>query len=637
MRIVPQTSATGPPPWHPLTPEAIASPGTAPTARPEPAPFSAPQAFPLLGASSRAAGGSCTVETPTVLSWARISSESAGGEMWPLTAQPHGPPHTVPSSTAIAATRLPAPVIARLLGRHLSCSCLHGAPSVTIASRPSGTRARAVCYSPTYAPMVALKLMLLGTFEARLPSGAAVKFGRRKDEALLAYLALHSGQMQPRGKLGALLWGNSTEKEARHSLRQALVTLRDAGCLVEEGGAVGVSPDAIEVDVAVFERLAADGSAGALDRASALYRGDLLEGISVTEPPFEEWLRYERERLREMAGDVLAKRIDHLRRTGAIDQAVQVAVRLLALDRTEESVYRTLMRLHARQGRRGAALRLYQVCVEVLERELGTEPEPETKQLYRELLQTRPRPARAEEPPGRPAPVTTSGPALVGRADELLTLRQRLDDVRRGRGAIGLIQGEAGIGKTRLVEALVAEAIEAGSQVVLGRAYESERVLPLGPWVDAFRAGRVIPGAIEDLEGPSRAELARLFPELGTAAPDTLAAVDYLRLFAAMARTVEHLASSCPLVVVLEDLHWADGTTLALLAYLGRRLAAWPVLVIGSLRVEEMVDAPVLRGTLADLGLLPRFFSATLGPLSEPETVALVRSLMKAGTEDATV
>ena len=490
--------------------------------------------------------------------------------------------------------------------------------------------------------MAVLKVALLGSFEARLSSGEPLGLPRRKAEALLAYLAFHPGQMQARDKLAALLWGDRSDERARHSLRQALVTLRQAlpgaaaTCLVEAGDTVGLNPATVEVDVSLFERLTADGSPSALDRAAALYRGDLLEGISVNEPPFEEWLRTERERMRELAIEGLAKLLAHLSRFGAVDQAVTIAVRLLGLDPVQEPVHRALMRLYARQGRRGAALRQYQICVEVLDRLLGVEPERETKELYREILQTSSASARIDEPLRRPAHLTTSSTALVGRTAEMATLRQRLDDARQGRGAIGLIQGEAGIGKTRLVEALAAEALVAESQVVLGRAYESEQVLPLGPWVNAFRAGHV-PASIQGLEAPWRAELGRLFPELDTPERKMTAGEDYVRLFEAIARAVQYLASSSPLVVALEDLQWADDMTLRLLVFLGRRLADWPVLVVGSLRVEETVDAPLLRRTIAQLGRQPRFFSTTLGPLSESETTTLVRALTRTGTEEAFV
>src|SRR5206468_3506474 len=298
--------------------------------------------------------------------------------------------------------------------------------------------------------------------------------------------------------------------------------------------------------------------------------GDLLEGMSVAEPPFEEWLRAERERLRELAIDSLAKLLAHHARTDAVEHAVQTAVRLLGLEPAQEAVHRTLMRLYARQNRRGAAL------------------------------------------------------------------RQRLADASRGHGTIGILDGEAGVGKTRLVEALISEATNAGGQVLLGRAHENEEVLPLGPWVDALRAGRVVPGLIEDLDAPWRHELARLFPELGPVEPEPTAGEDYVRLFEAMARVVQHVSAG-PLLIVLEDLHWADEMSLRLLVFLVRRIVELPILVVGTLRVEEMADSPMLRRTVAQLGRQPRFFSLTLRPLSEVETHTLVRALVSTKTEKALV
>jgi len=122
---------------------------------------------------------------------------------------------------------------------------------------------------------------------------------------------------------------------------------------------------------------------------------------------------------------------------------VKVGLRLLALDPAQEPVHRTLMRLYAQQGRLGAALRQYETCVRVLERELGLEPDAETRRLYRELLQTptRSAPSASER---RPTPsVSEPETALVGRATEMATLRERLAEAWKSRGAIGIIQGEA--------------------------------------------------------------------------------------------------------------------------------------------------------------------------------------------------
>src|SRR5262249_46085093 len=177
--------------------------------------------------------------------------------------------------------------------------------------------------------------------------------------------------------------------------------------------------------------------------------------IAVDEPSFEEWLRTERERLRELVGESLARLLKHQMKEGSVDQAVQTAVRLLGLDPAEESVHQTLMPLYAQQGRRGAGLRQYQVCVDVLQRELGAEPTAATKQLYRELLQVRPKVAPPADQLRRSVELTASPTAMVGRTVELGMLRERLKEAWQGRGGVGVIQGEAGGGRKRLVEWLV--------------------------------------------------------------------------------------------------------------------------------------------------------------------------------------
>src|SRR5262245_44258068 len=159
---------------------------------------------------------------------------------------------------------------------------------------------------------------------------------------------------------------------------------------------MSLDPAAVEVDVVTFEREVAEATPQALEHAAELYRGDLLLGFNVNQPLFEEWLLAERERLREMALEALLRLLTYQTKAAGAERAIQTAVRLLGLDPLQETVHRTLMQLYARQGRRGAALKQYQVCVGVLQRELGTEPEAETKQLYQELLR---RPAEAVETP----------------------------------------------------------------------------------------------------------------------------------------------------------------------------------------------------------------------------------------------
>lgn len=309
------------------------------------------------------------------------------------------------------------------------------------------------------------------------------------------------------------------------------------------------------------------------------------------------------------------------------------------------------MRLYARQGRRAAALRQYQVCVGVLQRELGTEPEAETKQLYREILQRRrpevagakksparatrrPRPESARLQPELPAHETP----LIGRDSELARLRRALDETWQGRGQVVVVVGVAGIGKTRLIGELAADALKRGGRVLLGRCYESMQILPFGPWVDAVRSGQIsldteLLGAL----APAwRAELARLLPEVegeGLPAPSD----DYLRLFEGVAHLVKQLVSTRPVVVMLEDLHWADEMSLRLLSFLGRRAQAWPVALIATAREEELADAPALRRTLQEFSREAHVAEVRLPPLSQPDTMSLVGALIRVGHDAAAV
>ncbi len=237
------------------------------------------------------------------------------------------------------------------------------------------------------------RIFLLGGFETWVGAHRIPLQVPNKTAGLLAYLATRPGQACSRDRLADLLWGDGAPEQARHSLRQALLKLRRslaeiAPALVRAEGQM-LSLEAAEVDVAAFERLVSEGSAGSLEKAAALYRGEFLEDLHVNEVTFQDWVVGERERLRELAVEALARLLQHQRRSSAVEPAIQTALRLLRLDRTQEVVHRTLIRLYARQGRRAEALRQYHACVGVLRGELGVEPEPETVRLRREVLQAR--------------------------------------------------------------------------------------------------------------------------------------------------------------------------------------------------------------------------------------------------------
>ncbi len=447
-----------------------------------------------------------------------------------------------------------------------------------------------------------------------------------------------------------MLWGGMREPQARNGLRQAIFALRKAvgvepPALVIDGQTVALSPTAVDVDVVEFERQVAEGTPAALERAAALYRGDLLDGLALQEAPFEEWLLAERERLRELALEAQAKLFHHQRTTGATEAALQTALRLLALDPLQEPVHRALMRLYVDLGRRASALRQYQICIGVLQRELSVEPETTTRQLYQEILRQRPsHAARNVESPATAQALPANVPRLpdealprelplVGREVEICRLREVLNRAWEGHGQVVVVIGEAGVGKSRLLAEVAAEAVARGGRMLVGRCYEAEQILPFASWVDAFRVGHVDKEreAFEGLNPPWRRELARLLPELadpGHGPPQ--GPVDYRQLFESVAQLVRHLVLRQPVMLVLEDLHWGDEMSLRLLPFVARRLQTWPILVVGTAREEDLAGAPLLRRTLEDLARDQRLVELRLAPLSKEETLRLVRTLVPA-------
>jgi len=506
------------------------------------------------------------------------------------------------------------------------------------------TLAAAECYPSRTVMAAQLSLRLLGGFllhaEAR-PRPLPV----RKAQAVLAYLALRAGRAHPRDALTDLLWSDAAGKQARQSLRQIMVRLRRTlagahrAALLTQGDTVTLNPAALDVDVLQFEKLVRRGTPDALEAAVALYHGPLLDGFRVDEAPFDEWLQSERARLHELAIDALRRVVARHDKSGRLEEAIHAATRLLALDPLQEDVHRTLMRLHARQGRRAAALRQYQACVGFLQKELGVEPEPETKRLYLEILQ---RPAGKSGRTPRPGAMTPSRPAraaadtpLIGRDPELTQLRQRLREAWRGRGHVVLVRGEPGIGKSRLVDELTAGAMADGTRVVVGHAYESGQILPFRPWVDALRTGRVVAQIAEGGVGSrvTRGELARLFPELaGGAAPPAITAESHLRLFETIDALIAELARQAPLLLVLEDLQWADDLSLRLLSFVTRHLADRSVLVVGTFREGE--ESASLQRVTTELASLPHVATLAVAGLSQPSTAALVRALARVGSHE---
>jgi tetratricopeptide (TPR) repeat protein len=359
-------------------------------------------------------------------------------------------------------------------------------------------------------------------------------------------------------------------------------------------------------------------------------------------------LLVQRERLAELALGALARLLAHERKAGRLDAAVQVGLKLLALDPLQEPAHRALMQLYVDLGRRAAALRQYETCVGLLQRDLGVEPEPETRALYQAIVTPAPAdPARSSTPawPRGGAPVESwperalETSPVIGRATEAGLLGEALDQTFGGRGAVVAVLGEAGIGKSRLVASLAAEAVKRGARVLLGRAYESEQVLPFAPWADALRPDRVArdDDALADLTTHQRSALGRLAPELGPPDGDTPSAeIDYRHVFEAVLQLAAAIAARRPLVLILEDMQWADDMSLRLFSFIARRThGRVPLLVVLTARQEELDAAPLLPRLLEDLDHELPLLHLALSPLSREETTELVAVLSRARLDRA--
>ncbi len=482
-----------------------------------------------------------------------------------------------------------------------------------------------------------LTLTLLGGFETSLGDGPPVTLPQRKAQALLAYLAVPAGQFRAREDLATLLWGDADDAGARNSLRQTLFLIRralpgaGADHLTVRRDAVALEPATVQIDVARFERRVAEGTLDALEGALALYRGDFLQGFALDEPGFEEWMTRERERLRDLMRGALARLLARHTDDRRFERALEVGRRLLALDPIDEPTHRALMRLHARQGHHAAALRQYQLCVSVLERELGVEPDAETRELYRALVRER---------AASPLPVTVAGASdvaetpLIGRDTE----RRRLEDaVATGERGVIAILGDAGIGKTRLARELVTIATAAGARVIVGRCHDAERILPFRPWVEALRNGGLIQDhdALAKLTPVWRAELARLFPDIAPEGAPSASDENVLQLFEALARLILDATVRGRLTIVLDDLQWADEMSVRFLSFLAHRIEEWPILVAVTARDEETDSVPLLDRVLRDLDREGRLVRLALGPLGRAATNTLVAALAPSSTGDA--
>lgn len=476
---------------------------------------------------------------------------------------------------------------------------------------------------------------------ARLFGGLRVEIDDRPLPALpgaraasvLAYLLAHPGP-HARSRLAGSFWPDVMDASALASLRttvwmvrRALEAVGGGEHLVADRRSVGIAAGPRRsVDLEEFSRLLAGDDPADWERAAALATAPLLPEMD------DEWVVSARDELRDRLVELLERLGDAAERSGDMSTAAAWARRALAHDPLRESSHRALIRCLAAQGRRDGALAAYRRCRAVLAAELGTTPADETRALAERLEVT--------DAVRRPAAPVRPVEPLQGRARELARLRRAWAGARAGRGGLAAVTGEAGIGKTRLVDELVSEARVGGSRVARGAGLELEGAPPFGPWSELLRELVVAaPRPPDEAAWPD--ELARLCPSVelewsrrrpsASGAPD----LERARLFEAVVGLVAWCAADAPLLLVLEDLHLADAGSLALLAYVGRRLPEMDALLVvtwrdSAVRAAVVVALEALRRRGVEIAEL------RLGPLAPSAMRALVAAVAPAlGAGDA--
>ncbi|MDX1520458.1 MAG: AAA family ATPase, partial [Anaerolineae bacterium] len=361
------------------------------------------------------------------------------------------------------------------------------------------------------------------------------------------------------------------------------------------------------------------------------YQADFLDGFSLPDAPaFDEWQSLQRERWHQ----VMAQILDHLSQAQLdsryLDQAVATATRWIQHDPLHEAAYRRLMETYALAGDIVAALKTYQSCQTTLQRELGIDPSPITHSLAERIKQSPPQtislPA-IESPALQPSVLP-----FAGRAGEHARLAELFQQTRAGQTQVVVVEGEAGIGKTRLVSEFLAGVALQGVDLLQGRAFETGGRLSFQPVVDALRQRLERENAPDDLLADVwLVELSRLLPELRERYPDLPPptfdeASGRIRLSESVARLGQALASRRPVIFFLDDLQWADTTSLDLLHYACRvwARAELPLMLLLTMRIEAPSTTPEVGEWLATIGREMPLTRLSLGPLSAEETEALL-------------
>ncbi|WP_217923314.1 ATP-binding protein [Miltoncostaea oceani] len=471
-----------------------------------------------------------------------------------------------------------------------------------------------------------LRIRLVGELRVELDGRGLPALASRRARSLLAWLAYHPG-LHPRTRVASVFWPDVLDASARASLRTTLALLRrdlgdGAGAAIAAGrDRIGIEDGpGVVVDVREIDRLAA---AGQGDAALALCTDDLLTDLD------DDWVLEARDAHRDRVVALLADLGRRAEEAGDLATAIAHARRRRDLEPVSEDAARVLMDRLAASGDAAAAVAVYEAFRAALRRDLGMTPSARTRALASDL-RAGPRSGDAGAVPLPAALARPEATPLVGRREELAALRSAWAHARAGTAGVVVVAGEAGSGKTRLLTEMAQVARRDGATVLAGRCTE-DGVVAFAAFAEALRPYAAAAG--DTLPGWVTGELARLLPELAAGpAPDGAPEGARHRLFEAVAATVGAAAAARPVLLVVEDLHWADAATLQMLAHVVRSVGWAPLLVLGSTRHEDAAAVPALHALLGDLRRERRLGRVALDGLTEAEVGALTGAWLGAAS-----
>ena len=484
--------------------------------------------------------------------------------------------------------------------------------------------------------MAKLVVSALGPLQITTAHAPGYSFLSDKVRALLIYLAMEQGRPQRREALAALLWPEQPEKKARANLRRALANLRQV--IDDENGrflhitrqTLQFNPDAgALVDAVQFERLLDEHPPGVaqMEEAVALVRGPFLEGFSIKNSiAFEEWALLKREAFQRRHLQLLHRLATYYEAHHEPETAVRFAWQQVNIEPWYEAGQRQLLRLLVQTRQRTAALLHYEQFRDALAGELDVSPEPATRQLYEEI-----RDGPADVSPEQRPPAFLSEPRsqaaypFVAREAELNQLFDFLQAATSGQGQVIFVTGEAGSGKSSLLRSFAGQAQERYSSLIPLFGSCRAHAGPGSPYLP-FRI--MLAQAVGDIESLwrngtlTRAQVNHLWNMRQTAvnllhdvAPECMGMlVDPALLpeekritavarssnqeiiFQQMGRFLQKFSQHGPMLLLLDDLHWVDDSSIDLLFHLRRQVAGYPILLLGAYRPEELLPRQAESG-----------------------------------------